>query len=151
MRRALIALAVLTLAWTTAGARIGPPVIYFNVGDARIDDRDPRQGGLVWLVQIWRSGANPQIFLSGHADRLGSEAANLALSRRRVEAVRDYLVAHGVPRERIVIAWYGETQPNVETADGVAEPMNRVVLATPEGWFGPLPSELSPAAGPIRP
>ena len=134
----------LLLASAPARAHIGPPLIFFESGDARIDDRTALQSRVVWLLQIWRNEGQPRIFLSGHADRVGREAANLALSRRRAEAVRDYLVGHGVPAADIHLEWYGELRPLVETADGVAEPSNRCVEAVPEGWGQPAPALSSP-------
>jgi len=50
----------------------------------------------------------------GHADRLGSETYNQKLSERRADAVRDYLVAKGVPREKIETLGVGEKQPVVQ-------------------------------------
>jgi outer membrane protein OmpA-like peptidoglycan-associated protein len=112
-------------------------VIFFELGSARIDPDSALQSGVVWLLQSWRDGGLPAIHLSGHADRLGSEGANLTLSRRRAEAVRDYFVANGVPRDKISIEWLGEARPMIDTADDVAEPQNRFVLAVPENWGRP--------------
>jgi len=47
----------------------------------------------------------------GHADRIGAEAYNLALSRRRAEAVRDYLAGKGVEAKRVRAEAVGETEP----------------------------------------
>ena len=47
----------------------------------------------------------------GHADRIGAEAYNLALSRRRAEAVRDYLAGKDVDAQRVRTEAMGEAQP----------------------------------------
>ena len=65
--------------------------------------------------------------LIGNADRVGSRQANLRLSFRRVHAVRDYLIEHGVAGHRISIEATGEDRPLVDTADGVPEAQNRLV------------------------
>jgi len=52
--------------------------------------------------------------VSGHADRLGSDAYNLTLSRRRADTVRDYLVSKGVDRAKIETLGMGEKQPVVQ-------------------------------------
>ncbi|MGH6931178.1 MAG: OmpA family protein [Dongiaceae bacterium] len=65
------------------------------------------------------------ISATGHADRSGSEDYNLALSLRRADAVREALIAGGVPAEAITVAGRGEGEPAVPTADGVREQANR--------------------------
>ncbi len=47
----------------------------------------------------------------GHADRLGSDAYNQALSEKRAAAVKDFLVSKGVPANRVYTEGKGETQP----------------------------------------
>ncbi|HEY8518482.1 MAG TPA: OmpA family protein [Gammaproteobacteria bacterium] len=62
-----------------------------------------------------------QIVIEGHTDSYGSDEANLALSRRRAEAVSAYLSGElGVPAFRISAEGYGETRPiaNNETQQG---------------------------------
>ena len=67
-----------------------------------------------------------EIEIVGAADRAGSEAHNMALSRRRAEAIRSALLARGMSRSVIVrITAIGEATPLVETEDGVAEAQNR--------------------------
>lgn len=67
------------------------------------------------------------ISATGHADLSGSEDYNLALSLRRADAVREALIAGGVPAEAITVAGRGESEPAVPTADGVKEQANRRV------------------------
>ncbi|PNU06729.1 OmpA family protein [Novosphingobium guangzhouense] len=51
------------------------------------------------------------ITIWGHSDSKGSDADNLAASRRRAEAVRDYLVKKGVAKDRIAVIALGEARP----------------------------------------
>ncbi len=64
---------------------------------------------------------------TGHADRSGTDAYNMALSVRRANAVKDALGREGVAPAAISTAGRGESQPLVQTADGVREPQNRRV------------------------
>ena len=50
----------------------------------------------------------------GYTDRIGSDKSNMAVSTRRAQAVRDYLVERGVPVENIVATGRGPYQPVVE-------------------------------------
>ncbi len=49
--------------------------------------------------------------IAGHTDSIGSEAANLKLSRQRADAVRRYLVEQGIPAHRLNAVGFGEAQP----------------------------------------
>jgi len=54
------------------------------------------------------------VLVTGHTDRLGTEAYNQKLSQRRADAVRDYLVGKGVDRAKIETIGMGEKQPVVQ-------------------------------------
>jgi len=68
--------------------------------------------------------------VAGHTDSIGSARANLRLSERRATAVRDYLIAKGVPAERLVARGYGKTEPLItpEASDLDRERNRRVEL-----------------------
>jgi OOP family OmpA-OmpF porin len=49
--------------------------------------------------------------LAGHTDYVGSDAANMKLSKDRAESVKSYLVSQGANSSRIEAIGYGESQP----------------------------------------
>lgn len=51
--------------------------------------------------------------MTGHTDRIGSDAYNQKLSQRLAAAVKDYLVSQGVEANRIETAAKGESEPVV--------------------------------------
>jgi outer membrane protein OmpA-like peptidoglycan-associated protein len=51
------------------------------------------------------------IEVQGHADALGPEDYNMLLSRRRAEAVRDWLVQHGIQADKLTAKGYGSRNP----------------------------------------
>src|SRR5204863_1249390 len=51
------------------------------------------------------------VLVTGHTDRIGTQQYNQRLSERRADAVRDYLVSKGVPRDKIETLGMGKTQP----------------------------------------
>jgi OOP family OmpA-OmpF porin len=51
------------------------------------------------------------VLVTGHTDRIGTQQYNQKLSERRADAVRDYLVSKGVPKDRIETLGMGKTQP----------------------------------------
>ena len=64
-----------------------------------------------------------EIEVEGHTDSVGSDAMNQSLSENRAEAVRQYLLAQGVPKDAIVSRGFGETKPLAtnDTAEGKAQ------------------------------
>ncbi|WP_202840424.1 OmpA family protein [Luteimonas saliphila] len=56
------------------------------------------------------------VHVIGHSDRIGSDKANLALSTRRAEAVRDRLAARGVQADVFTAVGRGSVEPVVECA-----------------------------------
>jgi len=61
--------------------------------------------------------ANPEItavIVTGHTDRIGSDAYNQKLSERRAKQVADYLIAQGVDSNIITSEGKGKTEPVVQ-------------------------------------
>ncbi len=54
------------------------------------------------------------VLVTGHTDRIGTEAYNQKLSERRADSVRDYLVSKGVDKAKIETIGLGEKQPVVQ-------------------------------------
>lgn len=57
-----------------------------------------------------------RLIIAGHTDSQGDDQQNLILSKKRAEAVRDYLVQRGIDPTRLVVQYYGETKP-IDTND----------------------------------
>lgn len=51
------------------------------------------------------------IELAGHSDKVGTNAANMEISRSRVQAVKAYLESRGVASSRMKVVAYGATKP----------------------------------------
>ena len=66
---------------------------------------------------------NQRVTIIGHTDNVGGEALNNRLSLERAASVRDYLRAHGVDPNRIMVNGRGEEVPiaSNDTAAGRAE------------------------------
>jgi len=75
----------------------------------------------------YKQRGSARVVATGHADRSGPDDYNMALSLRRANAVKNALVNNGVPANTISVVGRGESQPLVQTADGVREPQNRRV------------------------
>jgi OOP family OmpA-OmpF porin len=78
------------------------------------------------LAQIRQVYPYPAIKVEGHTDSIGSPQANLALSQRRAESVRQWLLANGIPPAGITTEGFGETRPVApNTLNGVDNPAGR--------------------------
>ena len=54
--------------------------------------------------------------IAGHTDSQGAAQSNLILSKKRAEAVRDFLAQRGVTAERLIVQYFGEEKP-IDTND----------------------------------
>ncbi len=69
--------------------------------------------------------------VAGHTDAVGSESYNLDLSKRRAATVANFLVAHGIPGNKITAAGYGESQATLPaSASNAARMVDRRVDIT---------------------
>lgn len=77
--------------------------------------RDESKLALDSLVMLLKDHPNIVIEMASHTDRIGSEKYNQGLSQRRAQSVVDYLIANGIPKERLKPAGYGESRPKTVT------------------------------------
>lgn len=79
------------------------------------------------IRQSVRARPVPDVVAIGHTDRTGAPAGNVELGLKRADRARALLVAAGLDPSSIQVTSHGETDPLVQTADGVPEPRNRRV------------------------
>ena len=63
------------------------------------------------LVKMLQENPNVTIELSAHCDYRGSASYNKTLSQHRAQAVVNYLIAHGIPADRLTPVGYGKEKP----------------------------------------
>ncbi len=63
------------------------------------------------LAQMLVDNPNITIELSAHCDYRGADAYNKILSQKRAETVVNYLIEHGIAKERLTPVGYGEERP----------------------------------------
>ena len=85
-----------------------------------------------WLSQYPRYAFT----VEGHADERGTREYNFALGSRRAESVKNYLIAKGVPANRMKTISFGKERP-VATCDDIScWSQNRRVVTILEGAPG---------------
>jgi outer membrane protein OmpA-like peptidoglycan-associated protein len=77
-------------------------------------------------------GAKKKLRVEAHTDDQGSDSANLALSQRRADAVRQALVNGGIAAARISAVGKGEANPVADNASAEGRARNRRVEITVE-------------------
>lgn len=69
------------------------------------------------LERMMQQNPNIQVEISGHTDNIGAKAYNMFLSRKRAEAVKDFLTGKGIDARRIKATGYGEDRPLASNDD----------------------------------
>ncbi len=83
--------------------------IYFNYDEYVLQ---PEGKAILENVSNWMlKNKNTVISLEGHCDERGTNEYNLALGDKRAKSARDYLIALGIPSERLQTISYGEEKP----------------------------------------
>ena len=107
-----------------AAARLVLPSIAFPTGRARLDL--PARRTLDRLAAALEAG-DGEWEIAAHTDAEGPESRNLALSVRRAESVRHYLMLRGVEPNRLAARGYGEADPIADDATAAGRAANRRV------------------------
>ena len=94
-------------------ANISAPVlienIFYDFDKATL--RPESQTALDELVKLLNENPNVTIELSAHTDCRGSDQYNERLSQQRAQNVVNYLIQHGIEKERLTPKGYGESRP----------------------------------------
>lgn len=77
------------------------------------------------LVEVAADCPAVSIGVTGHSDGSGDEQANIELSRMRAESVAAYMVAHGIPADRLKSSGAGSAMPLVTENSPRARARNR--------------------------
>jgi outer membrane protein OmpA-like peptidoglycan-associated protein len=88
---------------TKAAAAATRPVAPVTLGDSAFAPGQAvlKSAAQAQIAQIVAAAGAKAVHIEGHADDAGGAKANLALAQKRAQAVRDALVAAGVPAKRI--------------------------------------------------
>ncbi len=105
------------------GASVVLENVFFDTDKA--DLKPESRSELMKVVTLMQQNPELKIELSGHTDDRASEEYNLQLSKRRAEAVKNFLIEHGIDVKRIVAKGYGETRPRVPNTSEENRALNR--------------------------
>ena len=97
--------------------------VFFDFDKSNL--RDDQKAALNEDVSWLKANARAKLTLEGHCDERGTAEYNLGLGERRAKAVKDYLVAAGIPADRVATISYGKERPFVLGHDESAWKWNR--------------------------
>jgi len=99
--------------------------IFFRTRSAEIERKSNKV--LSVAAAVLAEYPDVRVEIGGHTDDVGTADDNLALSQRRADAVRAWLVARGLAAERLVAKGYGLSRPRSAGRDGKSRALNRRV------------------------
>ncbi len=99
--------------------------ILFPEGGAALTPEANKQLDLA--ARLYRDASPVVMFTTGYADKSGNEYDNLLLSAQRAEAVKQGLVARGIPADRLMIQALGVSEL-ADPTDPVAAQNRRVTI-----------------------
>jgi len=79
------------------------------------------------LVSFLQQYPERRVLIEGHTDNVGNADFNRHLSHRRADAVRSYLIQHGLPTERMSVSGVGMDRPVATNSTAAGRQQNRRV------------------------
>ncbi len=85
-----------------------PEKVYFAVQDYAIT----KEGQIILdkVIQVLKANLKIKVEIDSHTDSQGTNEFNMDLSNKRAKSAVDYIVSHGVAKERVSGIGFGETQ-----------------------------------------
>ena len=105
----------------TAGDRV---FFAYDQSDISSEGQQILQRQAQWLQRY----SQVTVTIEGHCDERGTREYNLALGERRATAVKNVLVALGIPSSRVRTISYGKERPIVVGSDEAGYAQNRVAV-----------------------
>lgn len=99
--------------------------LLFSTGSANIEYSS--FAALDDLASLLTANPSFRLRIAGHTDNVGAYTANMELSRRRAEAVRDYLLNKEVSFGNMIVEYYGGTEPIADNSTPEGRKKNRRV------------------------
>jgi OOP family OmpA-OmpF porin len=99
--------------------------IEFQTGSAIVKPSSYRLLDEIFESAVVAEGLKLGVY--GHTDNIGSDDANVALSEKRANAVKEYMLKKGMKEARIEAKGYGSTKPLADNSTEAGKSKNRRV------------------------
>ncbi len=107
----------------TKGASFSVRSIHFDFDSAEL--KSSSAATLKMILGFLKENPNAQFEIIGHTDLNGEEDYNQSLSEKRAESVKDWLVKHGIGKDRLSTAGAGKSRPVVAKRGKPFDEQNR--------------------------
>ncbi|HEV2355938.1 MAG TPA: OmpA family protein [Puia sp.] len=99
--------------------------VLFNSASDQLEDSS--YGALDELAAKLTAHPEWHLTIEGHTDNSGIAAHNMLLSQKRADAIRNYLLARGIPANRLSAIGYGQNRPVADNRTAAGKAANRRV------------------------
>ena len=99
--------------------------IHFDFNSTKIKDESHLL--LEQVIRMMQRNKDLNIVLIGHTDNVGSEAANLIVSKKRAESIAGFLMKNGINKSKIKTVGKGELEPLNDNSTPEKQAENRRV------------------------
>jgi outer membrane protein OmpA-like peptidoglycan-associated protein len=99
------------------------PTVHFNTASSAISAED--RALLDAFAKDLLNDPGHSLRITGHTDNVGSSESNMLLSKKRAEAVYNYLLQKGVPADQLDLRYNGEENPVYDNTTPEGRWMNR--------------------------
>ena len=82
------------------------------------------------FINYLKKNLSVKIHIEGHTDNVGSAQNNLVLSKKRAEAVKNFMISKTIGSERLNVLYFGETVPVADNSTKEGRQKNRRVEMT---------------------
>jgi len=82
---------------------------------------------LTKLAEVLQKKPEWRLQIAGHTDSQGNDQNNLILSKKRAEAVRNFMVSQTITEDRLNVLYFGETMPIADNSTPEGRQKNRRV------------------------
>lgn len=79
------------------------------------------------LAEVLVKKTEWKLQISGHTDNVGAEQSNLVLSKKRAEAVKNFMISEGISADRLHVLYFGQTMPIADNNTPEGRQKNRRV------------------------
>lgn len=103
-----------------------PGNIVFDTGKATLKEGAGSEAVLEQLkIFLDENPRVTKLRIEGHTDNVGAPADNVKLSGERALTIKNWLVAKGIPKERLIAVGFGQDKPIADNATEAGRAQNR--------------------------